>query len=82
MTNLTQLPFTDNDYNTAEKIAARLGRKDNFAYTSHSDLIGFTCPRRFAADKELSIIKTKELGFLIVQTLEDAGLCDLDEQNI
>ncbi len=70
------LPFTDNDFETAEEIALQLGRRET-AYSSTSDVIGLYCAKRFSADKQITIIKTAEIGWLAVSTLEDLNLFDL-----
>lgn len=77
--NLTQQEFTRADHQASHRIARALGYSQ-FAYTSTSALIGLFCmaenpehvpdgPRQPRA-----IIKTKELGFLVVQDLEDLGI--------
>ena len=78
---LTQEEFTEADFPIAERVAKRLGYGQT-AYTSTSSLWGLFClrenprtwqgPRR--ALEEACIIKTKEFGLMIVQTLEDLNL--------
>ena len=78
---LTQLEFTPKDHRTAARIAARLGYKQT-AYTSTSALWGLFClpenPEYARVNggptQGACIIKTKELGFLIVQDTEDIGM--------
>jgi hypothetical protein len=74
---LTQLEFEGKDFKKAERIAASLGYTQ-FAYTSTSALWGMFCMRDNpeyakpgAAKHNGCIIKTRELGFLFVQDLED-----------
>ena len=74
-TNLTQLEFTDEDLEKAEDIARSLGYAQQ-AYTSTSALIGLYClaereDHPTGPYREGCIIKTKELGFMFVQLLED-----------
>lgn len=79
---LTQVEFDEADFELAEKVAKRLGYTQT-AYTSTSALWGLFCLRDHAKDRkpEACIIKTKELGLLVVSNLEDLQLHDLaDEQ--
>lgn len=82
---LTQLKFSGDDFAEAERIAAALGYQQT-VYTSTSALWGLFCLRE---NPEYSprgpkyngcIIKTRELGFLFVQSREDlrlgADTCD------
>lgn len=81
---LTQLEFDEADFPKAERIAKRLGYRQT-AYTSTSALWGLFClpenPRtatRFGEATEGGcIIKTRELGLLFVQDLEDLHMEDL-----
>jgi hypothetical protein len=84
---LTQVEFEDDDFDTAEKIARKLGYKQT-AYTSTSALWGLFCIQEnpvYAKRGERTdggcIIKTVELGFLFVQNGEDLNLgnqwCDV-----
>ena len=74
-TNLTQLEFKGDDFKNAEKIALKLGYGNNTVYTSTSALIGLFClidGKQYKRGKKTGcIIKTKELGFLFVQDLEE-----------
>lgn len=70
---LTQLEFTDSDHETAERIARALGYTQT-AYTSTSALWGLFCLRDRASQKAGCIIRTRELGFLFVQDVEDLNL--------
>lgn len=74
---LTQLEFSPEDFDTAERLARQLGYQQT-AYTSTSDLWGMFClgenpatAKRGQATKNGCIIKTRELGLLFVQDLED-----------
>ena len=81
---LTQVKFTPKDFDHAERLAKHLGYEQT-AYTSTSALWGLFClsenpqywkgPRR--ALEAGCIIKTKELGLLFVQGLEDLHAEDL-----
>lgn len=77
--NLTQLEFEKTDFPKAEKLARKLGYTQT-AYTSTSALWGLFClpenPERFPDAPHCGgcIIKTKELGLLFVQDLEDLHL--------
>lgn len=81
LTALCQMEFTDADHAEAERIAAHLGYEQT-AYTSTSALIGLFCLPENPAHPENRgkphrggcVIKTKELGFLFVQTEEELGL--------
>jgi ribosomal protein S8E len=77
---LTQVEFEGDDFEVAEKIAARLGFEQT-AYTSTSALWGLFClpenpeyAKSGQATKGGCIIKTEELGFLFVQDGEDLHL--------
>lgn len=82
---LTQVEFSGDDFDTAKTVAKRLGYEQT-AYTSTSALWGLFClpenPRTWKGNRRAlqgaCIIKTKELGFLVVQNLEDLGLEDID----
>jgi hypothetical protein len=74
---LTQLEWTDADFEIGEAVAKKLGYEQT-AYTSTSALWGLFClpenpeyAKRGQATRGGCVIKTKELGFLFVQTLED-----------
>ena len=75
---LTMLPFGDRDFKVAKEIAAlRNRRDDNRVYTSTSTIIGLEYLSRFNGDtNKFTIIKTEELGFLVIQDLEDLGARD------
>lgn len=70
---LTQLEFVDSDFDQAERMAAHLGYSQT-AYTSTSALWGMYCLADHAGMRSGCIIKTKELGMLFVQDVEDIGL--------
>jgi hypothetical protein len=70
---LTQIEFSRDDHDVAQRIAARLGYTQT-AYTSTSALWGLFCLRDRAGDRAGCIIKTRELGFLFVQDVEDLNL--------
>lgn len=77
---LTQLPFTGEDHEIAKRAAAALGYEQT-AYTSTSALWGLFClpenPRRNPQSRPTvggCLIKTRELGMMFVQTLEDLHL--------
>ena len=83
---LTQLEFTEADFPLAERLAARLGYQQT-AYTSTSALWGLFClpenprtARPGEATRGGCIIKTRELGLLFVQDLEDLHAEDLIER--
>ena len=68
--SITQVSFTGNDFQDAEKIAKRLGYTQT-AYTSTSGLWGMFCLPDRANHKRGCVIKTLEFGFLFVQDMED-----------
>lgn len=78
---LTQQEFDEADFEIAERVARHLGYEQT-AYTSTSSLWGLFClrenperwrgPRR--AIEQACIIKTREFGLMLVQTLEDLNL--------
>lgn len=77
---LTQEEFQPEDFEIAERVARAMGYEQT-AYTSTSALWGLFClgenPERARPGQcihEACIIKTRELGFLVVQDLEDLGL--------
>lgn len=70
---LTQVEFAEADFDEAQRIAKRLGYTQA-AYTSTSALWGMYCLRDHARHRSGCIIKTKELGLLFVQDLEDLML--------
>lgn len=87
---LTQLPFTPEDHDKSDRIAAALGYAQT-AYTSTSALWGLFClPENPATARPGErttggcIIKTRELGFLFVVDGEDVGLgydwADVDDE--
>lgn len=74
---LTQLEFDEKDFESAERLAKRLGYSQT-AYTSTSALWGLFClpenPRTAKRGEAVTggcIIKTRELGLLFVQDVED-----------
>jgi hypothetical protein len=70
---LTQVEFDDADFPIAERVAQRLGYTQT-AYTSTSALWGLFCLPDHARMREGCVIKTRELGIMFVQTLEDLNL--------
>lgn len=70
---LTQLEFTAGDHEVAERIARKLGYTQT-VYTSTSQLWGLFCLRDRASQRAGCIIRTRELGFLFVQDVEDLNL--------
>jgi hypothetical protein len=70
---LTQLEFQGDDFDIAEQLAKRLGYTQT-AYTSTSALWGLFCLRDRPGHRSGCVIKTKELGFLFVQDVEDLNL--------
>jgi hypothetical protein len=75
---LTQVEFKDEDFEKARKMACRLGYTQT-AYTSSSALWGLFCLRNRASQKAGCIIKTKELGLMFVQCIDDLNMEDLEE---
>lgn len=75
---LTQLEFTDKDFDLAEQAAKRLGYSQT-TYTTTSALWGLFCLRDSGKDRKPSgcFIKTAELGLLFVSDLEDLQFHDL-----
>ncbi len=77
---LTQVEFDEADHAKAEAIAKALGY-EQYAYTSASALWGLFClpenPSTWRGARQAleggCIIKTRELGFLFVQTLQKEG---------
>lgn len=67
---LTQLEFEEADFPIAERIAKRLGFSQT-AYTSTSALWGLFCLPDRPTQRKGCIIKTRELGLLFVQDMED-----------
>lgn len=66
---LTQVEFAPEDFEVANRIAARLGYSQT-AYST-SALWGLFCLPDRATHKSGCIIKTLELGLMFVQDLED-----------
>jgi hypothetical protein len=92
---LTQLEFTPADFTIAERVAVHLGYTQ-YPYTSTSALWGLFClpenpeyyrPTPRPADLKFPpfvhgcVIKTRELGILFVQSLEDLRLDDKGRSN-
>jgi len=67
---LTQLEFAEEDFELAERIARRLGFTQT-AYTSTSALWGLFCLPDRPTQRKGCIIKTRELGLMFVQDVED-----------
>lgn len=76
---LTMEEFREIDHDFAEKLAKRIGFTQT-AYTSTSALWGLFCMPDRAGQREGCIIKTKELGFLFVSTVEDLKVHDLEDE--
>lgn len=78
---ISQLEFEEEDFPEAEAIAKAMGYEQT-AYTSTSALWGLYClpenPATWRGPKRAlqgcCIIKTKELGFLIIQDTEDINM--------
>lgn len=81
MTNvkLTQLEMSDADIEFAERIGRALGF-NQLPYCSTSAIIGVQCLPDRDRQKSGAVIKTKEMGFLFVSTIEDLNLDDLAEE--
>jgi hypothetical protein len=79
--NLTMVEMTEADIAFAERIANRL-RYTQTTYTTGSALLGLFCLRDSDKDRKPNacVIKTKELGFMVVSDLEDLCLHDLAEE--
>lgn len=79
--SLTMVDMSEAEIEMAEEIAKRLNYTQT-AYTSESSLFGLFCLRDGDKDKKpaVCIVKTKELGYMVVSTLEDIGMFDLYEQ--
>ena len=81
---LTQLEFEQADFPVAQEVARRLGYQQT-AYTSSSALWGLFClpenPQTWKGPRQAltggCVIKTRELGLLFVQDLEDLHLEEL-----
>jgi len=79
---INQVEFTEQDHETAKRLAERLGYKQH-AYTSTSGLWGLFClPENPAYVPEGPhcggcIIKTEQFGLMFVQDLEDLKSEDL-----
>lgn len=67
---ITQLEFEEEDFDVAERVAKQLGYTQT-AYTSSSAMWGLFCLPDRATQKSGCVIKTKELGFLFIQNLEN-----------
>lgn len=75
---LTQAEFKTSDFEQAEALAKKLGYEQT-AYTSTSALIGLFClpenpslpENKHKPHRGGCIIKTKELGFMFVQTEDE-----------
>jgi hypothetical protein len=76
--SLTMVEFKDADFSKAERIAKRLGFTQT-AYTSSSALWGLFCLPDRASQKRGCIVKTKELGLMYVQCLDDLLMEDIEE---
>lgn len=73
---LTQLPYEGNDMQTADRIRRALGYpEDSGAFTSTGGFIGLHLgPTSQRKDlRNVAIVKTREMGWMIVQTLEDVN---------
>lgn len=73
---LTQLPYKGGDMDTAHRIRRALGYpEDSHAFTSSGAFVGLHLGPT-SERKELpsvAIVKTREMGWLVVQTLEDVN---------
>lgn len=67
------LEFSGDDFDVAERIAKALGYTQT-VYTSSSALWGLFCLRDRASMRQGCVIRTRELGFLFVQDVEDLNL--------
>ncbi len=74
---LTMTEFSDDDFILAERMAKRLGFTQT-AYTTTSALWGLFCLPDRASQRHGCIVKSKELGLMYVQTLEDVHMSDLE----
>ena len=75
---LTQVEFDEEDFRVAERVARRLGYTQT-AYTSTSALWGLFCLPDRATQKKGCVIKTRELGLMFVQDLEDMLMATTEE---
>ncbi len=75
---LTMVEFSPDDHDTSDRIAKRLGFTQT-AYTSTSALWGLFCLPDRAGQKHGCIVKTRELGFMFVSTLEDLNMSKLED---
>ena len=72
MQTLTMIEFsTDEDFEIAQKWCARMGYRDSYAYATSSALPGMYCVPIHKYQKTKVIVKTIELGFCVIETLED-----------
>jgi hypothetical protein len=76
--NLTMVEFKGDDFDKAEKVAKRLGFTQT-AYTSSSALWGLFCLPDRPTQKRGCVVKTRELGFMYVQCLDDMLMDDLED---
>ena len=72
MSQITMLEFSaEADFEAAKRICRAQGYGDSFAYTTSSAIPGlYLCPLR-ASQPEKVIVKTRELGFVVLQVIED-----------
>lgn len=73
---ITPLEFNEQDHDTADQMAKRLGFRQT-AYTSTSALWGLFCLPDVPGQRHGCIIKTREFGMMFVADLEDLLMEDL-----
>ncbi len=71
LAKLTLCEFEPADFEPAQKLCARLGYRDSFAYASSSDLPGLYCLPLRATQRGTVICKSAEFGLIAIQTFED-----------
>ena len=71
LVTLTLLEFEPADFKPAEKLCARLGYRDSFAYATSSALPGLYCLPLRATQHQTVICKSAEFGLIAIQTFED-----------
>jgi hypothetical protein len=67
---LTMLEFNEADHDAADQIARKQGYGDSTAYTTTSSLNGLYLVPTRPTQKSKCIVKTKELGFCVVEVIE------------
>lgn len=71
LAKLTLCEFEPVDFDAAEKLCARLGYRDSFAYATSSALPGLYCLPLRATQHQTVICKSAEFGLIAIQTFED-----------